>query len=67
MTGLLGLELAVEAALAVALVDRSISYVSIVAVGGAVFLTRQLRAVKQGVRAQKYAQGTYVPEKGETA
>ncbi len=62
VTGLLGLELAVEAALAVALVDRSISYVSIVATGGAVFVARQIRAAKQA-----YTQGTYVPEKGETA
>lgn len=57
VTGLLGLELAVEAALAVALVDRSISYMSIVATGGAVFVARQIR---QAHRA-------YVPSKGEAA
>ena len=57
ITGLLGLELAVEAALAVALVDRSISYVSIVIVGGAAFVARQIQATRRA----------YAPEEGETA
>ena len=57
VTGLLGLELAVEAALAVALVDRSISYISIVVVGGAAFAVRQIQAARRA----------YVPEEGETA
>lgn len=57
VTGLLGLELAVEAALAVALVDRSISYVSIVVVGGAAFVARQIQTARRA----------YVPEEGEKA
>ena len=56
VTGLLGLELAVEAALAVALVDRSISYISIVVIGGAAFVARQVQAARRA----------YVPEEGET-
>ncbi len=47
VTGLLGLELAVEAAIAVALVDRTISYVSIVFVGGIVFVARQIGTARR--------------------
>ena len=47
ITGLLGLALAVEVALAVTLVDRSISYVSIVIAGGALFVARQIQSARQ--------------------
>jgi uncharacterized membrane protein YbhN (UPF0104 family) len=42
VSGLLQLELAVEMAVAVALLDRTISYLSIIATGGLVFAIRQL-------------------------
>ena len=41
ITGLLRLELAVETAVAVALVDRTISYLSTIAAGGLLFAARQ--------------------------
>lgn len=44
ISGLLQLELAVQVAFAVALVDRTISYLSIVLTGGAAFAVRQLGA-----------------------
>ena len=44
VSGALQLELSVELAIAVALVDRSISYVSIIVTGGAAFFARQLRS-----------------------
>ena len=47
ITGLLRLELAVEAAIAVALVDRTISYISIVFVGGIVFVARQVGTARR--------------------
>jgi uncharacterized protein (TIRG00374 family) len=43
VSGLLQLELTVELAVAVALVDRTISYLSIIATGGVVFAINQLR------------------------
>lgn len=43
VSGLLQLELTVELALAVALLDRTISYLSIVVLGGLAFAIRQLR------------------------
>jgi uncharacterized protein (TIRG00374 family) len=42
VSGLLQLELTVEMAVAVALLDRTISYLSIIATGGVVFAIRQL-------------------------
>jgi uncharacterized protein (TIRG00374 family) len=52
VSGLLQLELTVELALAVALLDRSISYLSIIVTGGAAFawrqLTKQRAAAKSG-------------------
>jgi len=42
VSGLLQLELTVELALAVALLDRAISYLSIIVTGGAAFAWRQL-------------------------
>ena len=47
VSGLLQLELVVEAALAVALVDRTISYLSIILTGGAAFAARQLRSTSR--------------------
>ena len=47
ITGLLQLQLTVEAALAVALVDRTISYFSIVITGGAAFAVRQVRVARR--------------------
>ena len=47
ITGLLMLELAREEAVAVALLDRSISYASIVATGGVAFAIRQARVAKR--------------------
>ena len=44
VSGALQLELSVEVAIAVALVDRSISYVSIIVTGGAAFFVRQFRS-----------------------
>ncbi len=49
VSGLLQLELTVEVALAVALVDRTISYLSIILTGGAAFAVRQLRAARRAV------------------
>ena len=47
VTGLLVLSIAYEEALAVALLDRSISYVSIVIAGGLAFTLRQARVVRR--------------------
>ncbi len=47
VTGLLRLELAVEAAIAVALVDRTISYISTVLVGGIAFAARQIETARR--------------------
>ena len=47
VSGLLRLELAVEAAIAVALVDRTISYISTVFFGGLVFAARQIGTARQ--------------------
>jgi uncharacterized protein (TIRG00374 family) len=44
VSGLLQLELTVELAIAVALLDRTISYLSIIVTGGVAFAMRQLRA-----------------------
>ncbi len=46
ITGLLRLELAVEAAIAVALVDRTISYISTVVFGGMAFVARQIETAR---------------------
>ena len=43
VSGLLQLELTVELAVAVALVDRTISYLSIIVTGGVMFAIRQIR------------------------
>jgi uncharacterized protein (TIRG00374 family) len=43
VSGLLQMELTVELAIAVALIDRTISYLSIIATGGVVFAVHQLR------------------------
>ena len=51
ISGLLRIELTVEVALAVALVDRTISYLSIILTGGAVFALRQLRAGSRAAAA----------------
>ena len=51
ITGLLMLELAREEAVAVALLDRSISYLSIVVTGGLAFAIRHLRAARRRVTA----------------
>ncbi len=48
LTGLLQLDLAVEAALAVALVDRSISYLSTLVIGGGAFAARQFAQARRG-------------------
>ena len=48
IAGLLRLELSVEAALAVALVDRTISYLSTIVFGGAIFIARQLGRARRG-------------------
>jgi uncharacterized protein (TIRG00374 family) len=50
ITGLLMLSLVREEAVAVALLDRSISYLSIVAAGGVVFFIRQARIARSAVR-----------------
>ncbi len=55
VSGLLQLELVVEAALAVALVDRTISYLSIILTGGAAFAVRQLRAARRAPAAVQKA------------
>lgn len=47
ITGLLQLDLPVEAALAVALVDRSITYLSTIITGGAAFAVRQIRQARR--------------------
>ena len=52
ITGLLQLQLTVEAALAVALVDRTISYFSIVITGGAAFAVRQVRVARRSPTAK---------------
>ena len=49
ITGLLMLSLVREEAVAVALLDRSISYLSIVVTGGAVFFIRQARVARREV------------------
>ncbi len=46
ISGLLGLQLAVSVAVAVALVDRTISYVSIIIAGGIAFAIRQVRVAR---------------------
>ena len=51
LTGLLQLDLAVEAALAVALVDRSISYLSTIIIGGGAFAARQFAQARRARRA----------------
>ncbi len=53
ISGLLQLEpaLAVETAVAVALVDRTISYLSIIVTGGAAFVVRQIVTTRASVRA----------------
>lgn len=55
VSGLLQLELVVEAALAVALVDRTISYLSIILTGGAAFAARQLRSTSRAPAAVQKA------------
>jgi uncharacterized protein (TIRG00374 family) len=50
VSGLLRLELAVELAIAVALVDRTISYLSVVLAGGVAFAVRQLRLARRNLR-----------------
>jgi len=52
MTGLLMMELTRQEAVSVALLDRSISYVSIVIFGAALFFLRQYRQVRRGVSVQ---------------
>ena len=52
LTGLLQLDLAVEAALAVALVDRSISYLSTIVVGGGAFAARQFAQARRARRGE---------------
>jgi uncharacterized protein (TIRG00374 family) len=47
ISGLLQLELSVEVAVAVALMDRSISYLSIIVTGGALFFARQVSAARR--------------------
>ena len=53
MTGLLRLSLEREEALAVALLDRTISYVSIVVFGGLVFAVRQSRRARRASSASR--------------
>ena len=48
ISGLLQLELTVEVAVAVALIDRTISYLSIIVTGGTLFAIRQVRAARRG-------------------
>lgn len=48
VTGLLRLELAFETAIAVTLVDRTISFLSTVVFGGAVFTARQIEEARRG-------------------
>ena len=55
ISGLLQLELTWEAALAVALVDRTISYGSIILTGGAAFAVRQLGSARRAVAAPEGA------------
>ena len=55
VSGALQLELSVEVAIAVALVDRSISYVSIIGTGGAAFFVRQLRSPNRAASPTKSA------------
>ena len=55
ISGLLQIELTVEVALAVALVDRTISYLSIILTGGGVFAARQLRAPSRALAAAEEA------------
>ncbi len=55
VSGLLQLELTVETALAVALVDRTISYLSIILTGGAAFAVRQLRGAGRPTAASQGA------------
>ena len=51
VSGLLQLELTVELALAVALLDRTISYLSIIVTGGVVFAWRQLTSNRAGAKS----------------
>ena len=51
ITGLLQLDLPVEAALAVALVDRSITFLSTIVTGGTAFAVRQTRQARRGAGA----------------
>ena len=55
VSGALQLELSVEVAIAVALVDRSISYVSIIVTGGAAFFVRQFRSPNRTAAPTKSA------------
>ena len=50
ITGLLGLELAFELAVAVALVDRTISFLSTILFGGMAFLIRQINSLRNVVK-----------------
>jgi uncharacterized membrane protein YbhN (UPF0104 family) len=50
VSGLLRLELAVELAVAVALVDRMISYLSVVLLGGIAFAARQVSVARRTIR-----------------
>ena len=49
LTGLLILELVREKAIAVALIDRSISYGSVLVTGGIIFTARQIRSARKSI------------------
>lgn len=55
VTGLLLLELARPDAVAVAITDRSITYLSVVLIGGLLFLARQVIRARRGSRAGSHA------------
>ena len=57
VTGLLLLELVREEAVAIALLDRSISYVSIVATGGTAFLIRHVLVARRTTRGAQPGRG----------
>ncbi len=50
VTGLLGLELAVEMAVAIVLVDRTISFLSTIVFGGLIFLIRQINSLRYALK-----------------
>ena len=57
ITGLLQLQLTIELALAVALVDRTISYLSIILTGGAAFAVRQVMIARRSSAADMEESG----------